>query len=145
MLDVKRTIRIIELSCGIGIFILLMVIQQIKHGHGTPGIKRTAFNLKKIMIQMIQGRKINITRCVQIAFVCIISTLAKINVFYRFWNNKMEICVSLTVRMRDHINGNAICSNGNICTVIIIKSTQKYLLSLSTTGMLCYKEPRNFS
>ncbi|MNN07055.1 hypothetical protein D3C81_1198730 [compost metagenome] len=75
------------------------------------------------MIQMIQGCKINITRCIQITFICIIAPLAKINIFNRFWNNKMKICVSLTVRMRDHINWDTICSNGNICTVVIIKST----------------------
>ena len=72
--------------------------------------------------------------------LCIIWTGAIINVIHCFGNNKVRVCIALSVRMRDHIYRDAVNAYGNVSAVIAIKTAQKYLFSFAAARVLCHEQ-----
>jgi hypothetical protein len=61
------------------------------------------------------------------------------SIFLPFLESQVQIGIALTMRMRNHIHWHSIYRNGNVRSVIDIKTPQEYLFCFTSTGMLTYK------
>src|SRR5579863_649117 len=84
--------------------------------------------------------KVNITCRAEITLVCIIGSLFEIDVSNSFGYDKVTVCISLAVRMGNHIDGHIVCAYTDISSMITIESTQKYLFCFPPALMLTYKK-----
>src|SRR5690606_38396588 len=98
----------IEIPAGVHIFrsnkrvlplLPLCIRQQIKCSHSSPGIELPAFCLDHISRKRISRSEIDKAGGIEIAFLCVIRPLTERNLFDQFRNKKMQVGISLSMRV----------------------------------------------
>ena len=116
--------------------------QEVGHQEGAQGVEAARFQSKHTAIEMPAGLKIYIAGSGEISFIRIVGTLAEVDLVYQFGNEKMQIGVTLTMRMGNHIDGHAVDADIDIGAVVDVETTHKDLLGLAAAGMLGDEQAR---
>ena len=79
-----------------------------------------------------RGREVPVLR--------LVSALVHVHVFDDLGDEPVEIGVPLAVRVRHHVDGNAVDGDGDVRPVVGVETAQKDLLRLATSSVLRNQE-----
>ena len=100
------------------------------------GVERPADGAKRVFDSVFFGHKVDHARVGKIPGVRKIGAFAVINGLDHLGDQKIEVRIALTVGMADHIDGDAVNTDGHVSTMVIIKTAQEVLHGLAAPGVL---------
>ena len=96
--------------------------EQVNPGDRAQGIVLPAFYFSKIAVEYFPGFKIHPTCRHKVAFVRVVRAFFKINRFHQFRNDEMQVGVTLSVGVRNHIDRHTVNGQPDIRAVVNVKT-----------------------
>ena len=116
---------------------------QLEHDQGAVVVVHAALDLHDVLVEGIPGLEINRASGGEVARLCFIRPLVDREALDSFGYEEMQVCITLPVGMRNHIDRHPVGTQGEVGAMVDVKSAQKDLLCLAAARMLCDEDARH--